>query len=43
MARNKELDVFEIIFSIPKVLANNGRFEALLERIKNELKPGTLK
>ena len=43
MARNKDLDVFEIIFSIPKVLANNGRFEALIERIKNELKPGTPK
>jgi hypothetical protein len=43
MARNKDLDLFEIIFSIPKVLANNGRFEALIQRIKNEMKPGAPK
>jgi hypothetical protein len=43
MARNKDLDIFEIIFSMPKALANNGRFEALMDRIKNELKRGTPK
>ncbi|MBN1497512.1 MAG: hypothetical protein JXA07_12120 [Spirochaetes bacterium] len=40
MFRNTPLQVFEIIISMPRVLANNGRMEALIDRIQNEMKPG---
>lgn len=43
MMRNTPLQICEIIISMPKVLANNGRFDALLQRIKDEMKPGTPK
>lgn len=39
MARNTELNKFVMIISVPKVLANNGRLDAMVNKIKEGMKP----
>jgi hypothetical protein len=39
MARNTELNKFVMIISVPKVLANNGRIDNLMKKIKEGMKP----
>lgn len=41
MGRNSELNKFGIIISMPNVLANNGRLDAIVNKIKEGMKPGT--